>query len=299
MQRANELAVQMKKYDATVFLTNAAVEALSKSYENIRMDIEQVCRVCQLNDEGEHMILVHSLTALLPLTEVSNQTHAHGGEINGDNNSFENIDNELENIVHHILLSMQNIYKKYSVEQENLYEAPVTEKNDEVDSKANEPIEIGNGEDEEDDAAVELIQENHLKTKITKEMQTDLATLNASTILPKISKIVTVIRYSRDGIDDSQRSACANKLISIMPILEQYELLCKYYLIQQFGAHKISTKMLSVMLTVFIELGAKGFCIPPDLMQDEDGEKNENEDGKEGEGFGMEDGTGENDVSDK
>ncbi|XP_037035796.1 midasin isoform X2 [Bradysia coprophila] len=53
-----------------------------------------------------------------------------------------------------------------------------------------------------------------------------------------------------------------------------------------------------ILLTVFVELGSKGFCIPPDLMEDEDGESKQNE-GKRGEGFGLDDGTGENDVSDK
>lgn len=297
MQRAKELADEVKKYDGRVFLTNMAVDALSKSYENIRMDIKQVSRACELNEEGEHMILVRSLNDLLLDIRIK-EAVATGGS-GGEKNSYENIGNELENIVHHVLLSMQNIYKKYSVEPENMYVAPVAMENGVVEANESEPL--ANEVEGDGDDVGELIQANHLKAKITQEIQTDLETLNASTILSKLSKIVTVIRHSHcgDGNDDSQRISCAKRLISIMPILEQYELLCKYYLIQQIGAHKISTKMLSVMLTVFIELGAKGFCIPPDLMQDEDGEKKENEDGTEGEGFGLEDGTGENDVSDK
>lgn len=296
MQRAKELADQVDKHDDKVFLTNGTVEALSKSYEMICMDIEQVFRVGELNDDGEHMILVRTIQDLLPALELKGSLATEDSGL--ENIPYDNIDNELENIVHHVLLSMQNIYKKYSVEQENLYVGPIAVENGVQNAKADEPIENGQEKEGEDEVG-ELIQPNHLKSKITQEIQTDLVTLNASTILSKLSKIVTVIRHSRCSGDDSQRILCAKKLISILPILEQYELLCKYYLIQQFGAHKISTKLLSVMLTVFIELGAKGFCIPPDLMQDEDGEKKENEDGKEGEGFGLEDGTGENDVSDK
>ncbi|XP_037029856.1 NAD-dependent protein deacetylase sirtuin-1-like [Bradysia coprophila] len=56
--------------------------------------------------------------------------------------------------------------------------------------------------------------------------------------------------------------------------------------------------VLSAMLTALVELGSKVFCIPPDLMEDDDGESKQNE-GKRGEGFGLDDGTGENDVSDK
>ena len=46
------------------------------------------------------------------------------------------------------------------------------------------------------------------------------------------------------------------------------------------AVHKVSPKMLSVMLTVVSEQEAKGFCIPPDLIQDEDAQRKEYEDQK-------------------
>lgn len=51
------------------------------------------------------------------------------------------------------------------------------------------------------------------------------------------------------------------------------------------------------MLSVFLELATKGFCVPQDLLSDE--EQKEESDTKTGEGFGFEDGDGEKDISDK
>lgn len=297
-QRAKDLVTQLKECDEKAFLGNESVDALTRTYENILLDIEQVRRVCQLNDDGEQMILVRPLDNLLAAVQLNREPEAVDDD-EEDNTAYENIDTELENIVHHVLLSMQNIYKKYSVEKESFYVAPGSLENGGTTENGKVEDEKAEEEGADDDDAGELIQANHLKSKITQEIQSDLVTLNAATILTKLSKIIAAIRHSSINGDASRRLASAKKLISILPILAQYELLFKYYLIQQFGAHKIATKMLSVMLTVFIELGAKGFCIPPDLMQDEDGEKKDKEDGKEGEGFGLEDGTGENDVSDK
>lgn len=312
MQRCKNLLAEAKKYNTVIFHNKTTIGTLTTSYQTILSEIDALKSVLQLNSNGEVMVFGRSLIDLLKeiTVDLNDVTVRSENKTVDENHSYENIDNELENIVHHILLSMQNIYKKYSIEKVNFYAHPeaTDKKQDEI--SANDKVEpsAGNNENEttneqnanEDDLTDEMIQPNHLKAKIHQEIQSDLVTLNLATILSKLSKIVTVIRHSSYAPDEAEkRLLCSRKLTSIMPILEQYDLLCKYYLIQQFGAHKVSTKLLNVMLTVFIELGAKGFCVPPDLMQDEDGDKKENEDGKDGEGFGLEDGTGENDVSDK
>lgn len=277
-----------------VFLDSNVVDSIVADYNRIKNDLGNVSNDLLINKCKDTMVVGKPLRNLLTYLQ-SIKTEAKQATLDLDtkhveNNSFANIDSEIENIIHFILLSMQNVYKKYSVEPEVLYDA--SEKPDgenQADKQNNEE----NGEFTDD-----LLQPNHLKNKIHQEMVADLATLNLSKILTKLSNIILVIKHAGSH-ESTDKIACARKLVSIVPILEQFDLLCKYYLLQQFGAHKISAKMLSVMLTVFIELASKGFCIPPDLMQDEDGEQKESEDQKDGEGFGLEDGTGENDVSDK
>ncbi|EDW90873.2 LOW QUALITY PROTEIN: uncharacterized protein Dyak_GE13493 [Drosophila yakuba] len=115
------------------------------------------------------------------------------------------------------------------------------------------------------------------------------------TVLGKLSNVLLVLKHS--NFEGQDKLLCVRRAIGLLPILEQYQLLADYLLLQQLATHKVSAKMLSIVLTVFVEIGSKGFCVPPDLMQDEEGQSKQ--ESKNGEGFGLEDGTGENDASDK
>lgn len=289
-QAARKLLNEVKKHRDVVFLDATVVTAIEHDFADIWKRMQQMTESLLINRCKDTIVIgkpLNDLLTYLQNIEDSSTLEISNEQTDGDL-TFANIESEIENIIHLILLSMQNIYKKYSMDQDTLYDAK------------DQPV--ANGENvaadaADDDFTEDLLQPNHLKNKIHQQMQADLATINLSKILSKLSNILLVIQHT-DGSDATTKLTTIRKIVSMAPILEQFDLMCKYYLIQQCGAHKVSAKMLSVMLTVFIELGSKGFCIPPDLMQDEDGESNEKEQ-KEGEGFGLEDGTGENDVSDK
>ncbi|XP_050325190.1 midasin [Bactrocera neohumeralis] len=185
---------------------------------------------------------------------------------------LENLDAVLEHILHDVLLSLQKLYKKY------------TQVTGEESGESSSPNRSRN--------ELEL-QEKHLKEQLHAALESDWQALNIANIVEQLSNVLITLKHTTPS---QPKLACARKLTTLMPILEQYYLLADYYLFQQLGAHKVSAKMLSVMLTVFVEIGSKGFCVPPDLMQDEEGQA---KDQKDGEGFGLEDGTGEKDASDK
>ncbi|XP_039434642.1 midasin [Culex pipiens pallens] len=193
----------------------------------------------------------------------------------------ESLNNELENIIHSILIAMQQIYKKYSTPK----------------PEAETPKETSNGLEETEEAGPESeLQPQHLKEKINSDLLSDLQSLNIRKVVTKIGSLLSTLESLKNP---EQCAAMIQKLTRLIPILEQFNLLVEYYLIQQLGAHKIATKMLSVMLTVFIELGTKGFCIPKDLMDDEEAGGEQQEGNQGGEKFGFEDGEGEKDVSNK
>lgn len=207
---------------------------------------------------------------------------------------FANANVEIENIIHSMLYSMQQIYKKYSDYElegagngaaEAVAVAPAT---DGVSSASELPV-----ADEEDPDPIQL---NHLKVLVSLGIHNDVGALNVHNVTGKLANILLTIRHSDDA---AARLAITQKIVCVLPILEQYQKLCLFYLVQQLSAHKVSSKMMAITMTVFVELGAKGFCVPPDLMTDEDGDAGENKEEKGSEGFGLEDGTGEKDVSDK
>lgn len=283
---SKELLNKVQSMSDTRFINSNVMNKIQSSFDGIVNEMKSLKQLLRLNENNEYLPFAKSLIDLLQTIDDDCKQQMDVDQTADENNSHQNISNELENIVHHILLSMQNIYKKYSTQKPH-------------EPTAADATEKGN-EQVDEDQDEETIQEKHLKQKITGEINIDWQALGLSTVTAKLSKICTEIYHTNNGDQsDDDRIECLRKLVSILPILKQFELLCKYYMIQQLGAHKLTTKMLSVMLTVFIELTAKGFCVPPDLLQDEDGQQNENGDGKEGEGFGLEDGTGEKDVSDK
>lgn len=316
-QNAKRLLSDVQKHRDVIFLNSSVVDAIDKDFADIQKRLSDLQLDLLINRCKDTIVIGKPLQDLLSYLDTIGQSmisHPLKPDVatvdTEINHTFANIESEIENIIHLILLSMQKIYKKYSVEQETLYEAKEPAIETTNASTAVENTETANtaetaetaetadtAETVDDDFTEDLLQPNHLKGKIHQHMQDDLATMNVAKILSKLNNLLLVIQHTSTE-DTAAKIASARKIVSIVPILEQFDLLCKYYLIQQIGAHKVSAKLLSIMLTVFIELGSNGFCIPADLMQDEDGESNEKEN-KEGEGFGLEDGTGENDVSDK
>ncbi|XP_055380261.1 midasin [Condylostylus longicornis] len=181
------------------------------------------------------------------------------------------ISTELDNILHISLMAIQNLFKKYNLEDN--FEELNKEKMNVI------------GESE--------IYKNHLKEKLFKEMVVDFKEFNMKNICSKIENVFIAVKHL------NYKTEIIKKISSLIPILDQYLLLGCYYIFQQLGAHKVSTKMLYVMLSAFIELSSKGFCSPPDLIQDEEGKQQQNQK-SEGGGFSEENTTGnEKDVSDK
>lgn len=132
--------------------------------------------------------------------------------------------------------------------------------------------------------------QNQLKEKLHLKLVNDLKSLKLPQINAILAKITNSLYVCCDGTTIKMINA-------VYPLLMQFKLLTDFFVIQQFNAHRLCTKMLSIMLSVFLELAKNGFCIPENLLSDE--EQKEELDKKPGEGFGFEDGQGEKDVSDK
>ncbi|KAH8296969.1 hypothetical protein KR044_002099 [Drosophila immigrans] len=242
------------------FLDSNKLQHYQRSYQKIVDNIKQALLLLE-NKHEEHMPLAQPLLTLLGTLESAAAPPAADAEAI----ELGNVDAELANIAHAVLLALQKIYKEHG-------QQPVKE-SDELDDE---------------------LKEQHLKQHLTGQLDADWQLLSMPSILRKLSNVLLVLKHA---VSSEQKLVCLRRAVTLLPVLKQYQLLADYMLLQQLGTHKTSAKMLSIMLTAFVEIGSKGFCVPPDLMQDEEGQSKQ--DSKNGEGFGLEDGTGENDASDK
>ena len=89
---------------------------------------------------------------------------------------------------------------------------------------------------------------------------------------------------------------CTQLLSSSIPHLHQYANLSQNLFVNLLAAHRATSKLLSVLLSIFTDLASKGFCLPPEIEEGEGDGATEFEDI---EGGGIGEGEGMKDVSDQ
>lgn len=262
--RGSQVLLQELERANLEYLDSNKLQQYQRNYQQIVDNIRQALAHLDAGHD-EHLPLAQPLLTLLDTVE---KTAENANSIAQAPIELTNVDAELTNIAHGVLLALQKIYKQHGKH----------EKVDEEDKK----------EDNDE------LKEQHLKQHLTGQLDLDWQHLSLARTLSKLSNVLLVLKHAEPS---EEKLHCLRRSVTLLPVLEQYQLLADYLLLQQLGTHKTSAKMLSIMLTAFVEIGSKGFCVPPDLMQDEEGQSKQ--DSKNGEGFGLEDGTGENDASDK
>ena len=256
---ANDLKSSVKDTLRSDSRFTAGIDSLMKNFESITRKIGELKEMFVV--DNEYSIFADSI---VDLHKTMSLTLLDIGDLDKNKeNSNLNIDDDLDNLAHSILIAIQNIYKKFDA-------------SDEPESKS-----------DEDDG---VLVPNHLKGKMHNDLIEDFNFLNLNKINQKLNKVL-------DSVFTLTNRKTTNQLVKVLSLVKQFDLLVDYFFIQLLSAHKLSTKMLSIMLSVFLELATKGFCVPQDLLSDE--EQKEENDTKTGEGFGFEDGDGEKDISDK
>ena len=101
---------------------------------------------------------------------------------------------------------------------------------------------------------------------------------------------------SNMSVQFSLSGFCAHLLEGSIPLLHQYLNLSQNLLINLLEAHRATSKLLSVLLSIFTDLGTRGFCVPPEI---EEGEGDGSTEFEDIEGGGIGEGEGMKDVSDQ
>lgn len=164
--------------------------------------------------------------------------------------SLESFSIRVEGCVSFILYAIQEMYKKYLKDntKDEAEKSIVDNENEAVKQEAT-------GEEEESD---DIIQDGHLKKELQENIRTDIADLNIPKLINKLDKIISELHLRIDSNDVKNVAECKKQLSRCVPLLEQITLLAQYFITQQVAMHRVSCKMLSVLLNIFHDLTTKG-----------------------------------------
>ncbi|XP_075233650.1 midasin [Lycorma delicatula] len=177
--------------------------------------------------------------------------------------------NKIETLMNKILVSIQEIYKKYK------------------DNIASGSDSIATEEDEEESA----IKPHHLRKEIIGNLYSDISVLNLKDISFEIQSLIELL----DTEQFAEKKFCRRLLKHCGPIFDQYVLLTQFIMTHQLLAFKVSSKLCLTLLGLFIDLTEKGFRTPEDLLDELEAEGEESVSG----GMGLGEGEGQKDVSDQ
>lgn len=126
-----------------------------------------------------------------------------------------------------ILLVIQNVFKRYS---------------------AKETSDVEKDEDVEGDQ----LKEGHLKTHLIDNLSSDLSILEMRKVLLSTQRIAETLLKCPPKL-----SGITSVSLQCLPLLEQIIQMYQYFITQQVAAYRITCKMTSILLNIFIELTSK------------------------------------------
>ncbi|XP_052755953.1 midasin isoform X2 [Galleria mellonella] len=198
--------------------------------------------------------------------------------------SINQLTNKTEDLLATMLLIIQSMYKKHLPQ--------LSSDSVEVLDAIDEIIDSGNKEKEE---SKDILEDNHLKELLQENLTNDGRMLQLETLINKTNDLLRdYLQLMCNKLNVDQGKYAVMKLV---PILEQTVLFVQYFVTQKVAVHRVSCKMLSVLLKIFSDLAAKGFCKPSDL-DTEEGE-GDGGPGKLTGGVGLGDGEGQKDISER
>lgn len=154
---------------------------------------------------------------------------------------------QAEDITATMLLIIQSIYKKHLPLDKSIENTDVLNAIDEIIDEEN------NSKDE----SKEILEDKHLKELLHEKLSTDTKLLQLDTLINKMQHLLAnYVQYiaTRREVDEVRTA-----VMRLVPILEQVVLFVQYFVSQNVAVHRVSCKMLSVLLKIFSDLAMKGY----------------------------------------
>lgn len=149
------------------------------------------------------------------------------------NGTVEAFKKQIENFSEKLLIIVQNLYKKYIIEYKK-FEEKGKERNEDL------------GDDKQ-------LQEEHLKTLIVENLFRDVASLQMKEVLEATHKISYLLLKTPPKYANDLKTLVYQSL----PLLDQTIHLYQYFITQQVSAYRVTCKMNSILLNIFIDLVSK------------------------------------------
>ncbi|XP_071480621.1 midasin-like [Diadema antillarum] len=154
---------------------------------------------------------------------------------------------------------------------------------------------------QDEDFSTDLELEGLLARKIVSGLSGDQRSLEVAKVVTSAVSLLSVIHDLRGRCrtrqDEMVFNECAKLATSLIPMMHQHLGLACVFLRHMVAAHRVCSKMQSVLLAIFTDLASKGFCLPAEYSDEVAGEGATEFEDIEGGGIG--EGEGVKDVSDQ
>ncbi|EFA84854.1 type A von Willebrand factor domain-containing protein [Heterostelium album PN500] len=273
------------------FLDKSLTVATSQTYQLLVDNIETIKSIVSKSQEFIQSLGNNQNIFISPINQLIQSSNELINNWNNDNNEVSKINREsdpesvqqftnvLENIIGHILLSIQNKKKLSNSIQ----------KKEVLDTK-----EKDQDQDEEEQAEYEII-DGHV-SKLYSYLSKQLSMLHLDTLNIEFKNLHSLLVQDKFTIEEL--NLIKMKLNQVQPMLNQFLLISNQSVMDMFALHKTVSKLEYIITGVFLQLYSKGFCKKEDQDTEADGDgSGDFEDDVEGTGMG--EGEGKKDVSDR
>lgn len=232
-----------------VDITNEAInilETMSKDIENILKDYQFTLKIVVDKDFIPRHPILRSIENLAKyLKDVVDNLNALEVVCYA---SMEDATDELidhtEDLTATLLLIIQSIYKKHLPQDKSRDNVDVLNAIDEI---IDEP--------KEKDEPKEILEDKHLKELLQENLSIDSKMLQLEILIDKLNELL--VNYVQHIATNKNREV-RNVVVRLIPILEQTLLFVQFFVTQKVAVHRVSCKMLSVLLKIFSNLATKG-----------------------------------------
>uniref|UniRef100_A0AAR2K636 Midasin n=1 Tax=Pygocentrus nattereri TaxID=42514 RepID=A0AAR2K636_PYGNA len=114
--------------------------------------------------------------------------------------------------------------------------------------------------------------QSHLSRLLEEDLSGDVSSLSVPDVVGVTEQLLERLRSHRDACSPQHLGEACRFLVRLEPMLCVYSELVRWYVAVCMGAHRSTGKLLSVLASIFTDLGQKGFCLPQELMGGGDGE---------------------------